>query len=145
MGICFRTGKVLNANVQASGGTDKFQYMIGAGIYDEKGIMVNSGYTRANLISNLTAQLTNKLRLDSRIYLAYIDRTMNKSGDGSSRYEKMSVVPEKMKTYCAASDEIVDEWLSATKGIKDRTDDYRGMASLFLEYKFLMVSVFPLW
>lgn len=133
----FRTGKVLNANVQASGGTDKFQYMIGAGIYDEKGIMVNSGYTRANLISNLTAQLTNKLRLDSRIYLAYIDRTMNKSGDGSSRYEKMSVVPEKMKTYCAASDEIVDEWLSATKGIKDRTDDYRGMASLFLEYKFL--------
>ncbi|MFO3727759.1 SusC/RagA family TonB-linked outer membrane protein [Butyricimonas muris] len=133
----FRTGKVLNANIQASGGSDKFQYMIGAGIYDEKGIMVNSGYTRGNLISNTTAQLTQSLRLDSRIYLAYVDRTMNKSGSGSSRYEKMSVVPEQMKTYEGASDEIVSEWLDATKGIKDRTDDYRAMASLFLEYKFL--------
>ena len=75
----FRTGKVLNANIQASGGSDKFQYMVGIGYYDEKGIMVNSGYSRANLISNLTAQLTKKIKLDTRIYLSYVDRTMNKA------------------------------------------------------------------
>lgn len=43
----FQTGKVVNANIQASGGTDKIQYMIGAGYYTETGIMLNSNYSRA--------------------------------------------------------------------------------------------------
>ena len=102
----FRTGKVLNANIQASGGSDKFQYMVGIGYYDEKGIMVNSGYSRANLISNLTAQLTKKINLDTRIYLSYVDRTMNKAVKNvmdKSRYEKMSVDPKSQPTYIAGT------------------------------------------
>ncbi len=33
----FRTGKILNANIQASGGTERMTYMIGAGYYKENG------------------------------------------------------------------------------------------------------------
>lgn len=136
----FRTGKVLNANIQASGGSDKFQYMVGIGYYDEKGIMVNSGYSRANLISNLTAQLTKKIKLDTRIYLSYVDRTMNKAVKNvmdKSRYEKMSVDPKSQPTYIAGTKELEEEMLQRVHDLRDRTDDYRAMVSVFGRYEIL--------
>ncbi|WP_270544704.1 SusC/RagA family TonB-linked outer membrane protein [Butyricimonas paravirosa] len=132
----FHTGKIVNVNIQASGGSKKFQYMVGAGFYDEKGIMINSAYSRFNLRSNLTAKLTEKLRLDTRIYLSYVDRTMNKSGS-VSRYEGMEIDPQTKKTYEAASKELENEWLASIKEIRDRTDDYRLMASMYFEYNLL--------
>lgn len=132
----FRTGKVLNANIQASGGTEKFQYMVGVGYYDEKGIMINSAYSRANLRSNLTAQLTDKLRMDTRIYLSYVDRTMNRSGNAGG-YDGMEAAPDKQPTYMGGSKELEEEWLKAIREVRDRTDDYRAMASVFLEYEVL--------
>ncbi len=75
--------------MQAVGGTERFRYMVGLGYYDEQGIMINSGYKRANLISNLTAQFTPKLRMDTRVYLSYVDRTMNRSSSsGSSKHTR---------------------------------------------------------
>ena len=131
----FNTGKVLNANIQASGGSQNFQYIVGAGFYDEDGIMINSGYSRFSLRSNLTSYLSKKLRLDTRIYLSYVDRTMSKSGNADSRYEGLDVVPEEQRTYIAANADLEEEWLKVVRGIKDRTDDYRLMASLFAEYE----------
>lgn len=131
----FHTGKVVNGNIQASGGSEKFQYMVGLGYYDEKGIMINSAYSRLNLRSNLSAKLTNKLQMDTRIYLSYVDRTMNKSGGGGTRYEGMEVTPEKQPTYVAGSEALESEWLKNIKEKKDRTDDYRAMASVYLEYE----------
>lgn len=132
----FRTGKVLNANIQASGGTERFRYMVGLGYYDEKGIMINSGYMRVNLLSNLSANFTSKLRMDTRIYLTYVDRTMNKS-NSDSRYEGLSVDPTSQRTILPATRELEDEWMKQVNGVKDRTDDYRIMLSAYLEYKFL--------
>ena len=131
----FNTGKVLNANIQASRGSQNFQYIVGAGFYDEDGIMINSGYSRFSLRSNLTSYLSKKLRLDTRIYLSYVDRTMSKSGNADSRYEGLDVVPEEQRTYIAANADLEEEWLKVVRGIKDRTDDYRLMASLFAEYE----------
>ena len=130
----FRMGKILNANVQASGGSDRFQYMVGLGYYDEKGIMINSGYRRVGLRSNMQAQLTKNLRMDTRIYLSYMDRTMNKGGTTNGRYEGMSVKPDEQYTYVGANDELIDEYLKNIREVKDRTDDYRAMASMFFEY-----------
>lgn len=132
----FRTGKVLNANIQASGGNDRFRYMMGLGYYDEEGIMINSGYTRANMISNLSANFTSKLRLDTRIYLTYVNRTLNKSGS-TSRYEGLSVDPIAQRTILPATDRLEEEWLAKVNGIKDRTDDYRAMVSAYLEYQII--------
>ena len=132
----FRTGRVVNANVQASGGSEKFRYMVGIGYYDEKGIMINSAYKRANLISNLTAQFTKKLRMDTRVSLSYVDRSVNKSGVSSSRgYEGLSVNPIQQRTIFGATDAMMEEWLEKVEGQKDRTDDYRAMVSAFLEYE----------
>ncbi len=136
----FRRSKVVNANVQAVGGTERFRYMVGVGYYDEQGIMINSGYKRANLISNLTAQFTSKLRMDTRVYLSYVDRTMNRSSSSSSskytRYEGLSVNPSRQLTVLPATKELEAEWKKSVMGIKDRTDDYRAMVTAFLEYEF---------
>ena len=67
----YKTGKVLNANLQASGGSERMQYMVGAGYYEETGIAINSSYGRYNLSSNLTAKPTKGLDLNVRLYLAY--------------------------------------------------------------------------
>ena len=137
----FRRSKVVNANVQAVGGTERFRYMVGLGYYDEQGIMINSGYKRANLISNLTAQFTPKLRMDTRVYLSYVDRTMNRSSSSGSskhtRYEGLSVNPSQQLTVLPATKELEAEWKKSVLGIKDRTDDYRAMVTAFLEYEFL--------
>lgn len=130
----FRTGYVANANIQASGGTERFRYMIGLGYYDEKGIAINSGYSRANLLSNFSAQFTENLRLDTRIYLAYMDRSLNR-GVGATGYEGISVDPTTQHTYIGASEELKEEWLQNVNGVKDRTDDYRAMVSAFLGYE----------
>lgn len=129
----FRTGYVANANIQASGGTERFRYMIGLGYYDEKGIMINSGYSRANLLSNFSAQFTQNLRLDTRIYLAYMDRSLNR-GVGSTGYEGITVDPTTQHTYIGASEELEREWLRSMEGVRDRTDDYRAMVTAFLGY-----------
>ena len=50
----FRTGKILNANIQASGGTERMTYMVGAGYYKETGIMPGSDFSRVNLLTNLS-------------------------------------------------------------------------------------------
>ena len=68
MEVCFSQEQGGQCKCQAVGGTERFRYMVGLGYYDEQGIMINSGYKRANLISNLTAQFTPKLRMDTRVF-----------------------------------------------------------------------------
>lgn len=133
----FKTGRVLNANIQASGGTEKLRYIIGLGYYDEEGIMINSGYSRANFIANLSASFAKNLRMDVRAYASYVDRTMNKAGLAKSRYEGISANPSIQSTLLPATKELQDEWLKRIQGQKDRTDDIRGMLSAFLEYEFI--------
>ncbi len=40
----YRTAGVINANLQASGGSENVRYMVGAGYYDEKGIAINTDF-----------------------------------------------------------------------------------------------------
>lgn len=134
----FHTGKIINANISASGGSDRIRYMLGLGYYKEKGIMINSQYSRVNLLSNVTVNLHSKLRMDSRIYLAYIDKTMNGNSSGSRmKFEGLTVNPKTQNTYITATQEVENEWKSKVLGIKDRTDDYRAIVSSLLEYNIL--------
>ncbi|OKZ20607.1 MAG: SusC/RagA family TonB-linked outer membrane protein [Butyricimonas synergistica] len=131
----FRTGKVINGNVQASGGSDRFQYMIGGGFYTEDGIMLNSSYSRVSLNLNLTAQPTEKLRLDARVYGAYMDRSLNvNNGLNHGRFEGMIVSPSGMSTLISNDEELQKQWLEKTNETVVRSDDYRGMGSVFMQY-----------
>ncbi|WP_430812389.1 MULTISPECIES: SusC/RagA family TonB-linked outer membrane protein [unclassified Carboxylicivirga] len=66
-----QSGRVVNANMQASGGGETVLYNIGIGFYDEEGVVVNTGFTRGNLVSNFTVKPTEKLQLILRNNLSY--------------------------------------------------------------------------
>lgn len=78
----FRPARVLNANIQASGGGEKVQYLIGAGLYDEKGIVKGSDFSRFNFITNLTANPVRNLTVDSRVSFSYMGRHRGGNTEG---------------------------------------------------------------
>ena len=125
----FRTGKIINANVQATGGSERFQYMVNAGYYTETGIAVNSSYGRVSLSSNLTAKPTKKLDMDVRIHLSYMDKSRNSSNAlVNNRYEAVTANPGSTSTLLANAPGIEAEWLSKMNSINDKADSYRAVS-----------------
>lgn len=132
----FRTGKVINANIQASGGTDKMQYMIGAGYYNEDGIMLSSDYSRANLMINLSAKPTPIMTAVAQVYMAYTDKSRNlNSGGGGRKVEGMTVDPAAQTTLFPGHGKIEDEFLKKINQTVSRNDSYRLISSLGLEFQ----------
>ena len=134
----YKTGKVLNANLQASGGSERMQYMVGAGYYEETGIAINSSYGRYNLSSNLTAKPTKGLDLNVRLYLAYTNKDRDTRNLMShNRFEVITADPSSTSTLLSNSSEVEAEWLRNANAKKDKSDAYRAMGSVYLQYAFL--------
>ncbi len=134
----YKTGKVLNANLQASGGSERMQYMVGAGYYEETGIAINSSYGRYNLSSNLTAKPTKGLDLNVRLYLAYTNKDRDTRNLMShNRFETITADPGLTSTLLSNSSEVEAEWLRNANAKKDKSDAYRAMGSVYLQYAFL--------
>lgn len=133
----FRTGKVLNANVQASGGTPVIRYMVGLGFYTENGIMVGSDFKRLNFITNLSMQPAKRIHLDTRFNLSYTDKSRNvKSGGGgfmkAKAIETMTADPKSTSTLLPAGGAVEDQILTDLNGIVSRADNYRMMLNAVL-------------
>ena len=133
----YKTGKILNANLQASGGSERMQYMVGAGYYEETGIAINSSYGRYNLSSNLTAKPTKGLDLNVRLYLAYTNKDRDTRNLMShNRFETITADPGLTSTLLSNSSEVEAEWLRNANAKKDKSDAYRAMGSVYLQYAF---------
>lgn len=132
----FRPARVLNANIQASGGTEKVKYLIGAGLYDEKGIAKGSDFSRVNFITNLTVQPVRNLSVDSRFAFSYMGR--HRGGNtGGAQIEYLSVDPRKASSLAPAKGEILDKMLAAVNGTNEKNENYDLRGSLNLEYQFV--------
>ena len=79
----FQTGKVITANVQSLYGTDRFNSSVGAGFYDETGILRNSGFTRFNFMTNLGFKPIERFNIEVHLSLAYARRKRNQ-GESSN-------------------------------------------------------------
>lgn len=133
----YKTGKILNANLQASGGSERMQYMVGAGYYEETGIAINSSYGRYNLSSNLTAKPTKGLDLNVRLYLAYTNKDRDTRNLMShNRFEVITADPSSTSTLLSNSSDVEAEWLRNANAKKDKSDAYRAMGSVYLQYAF---------
>ncbi len=67
----FRTAPVQNHTLSASGGNDKFQYYISGNYFDQRGIVIASGFKRYGVRANLTADLTSKLKVGINLSPTY--------------------------------------------------------------------------
>lgn len=64
--LIYRTGQTQDYALSVSGGTKKFTYMLSGNYFDQQGIIINSGFSRATFRSNLAFELRPGVRLLSR-------------------------------------------------------------------------------
>ncbi len=135
----FRTGKILNANMQASGGSENFKYLVGLGWYNEKGIMLGSDFKRVNFISNMNANLRKNLTLDSRVYMAYTDRSkgVGYTGfGGGTKIEALTVDPMQNSTLLPGKGSSVEtETLKRLNGSVESNLSFNIRGSVALAYE----------
>lgn len=132
----FRPGKVLNANLQTSGGSETVQYLVGGGFYKETGIMPGSDFLRANLLTNLSVQPVKNLTIDSRVYLAYTDRSRG-TGGGGGRIETLTIDPAFTSTLLAPGGAVQEKMLQMLNGQKESNTSYRLRGNLVLAYEII--------
>ena len=85
----FNTGKSQNFQASASGGTDKLQYLLSAGYFDQDGIVVsdNDKYQRLNLRTNINAHISDRFKAGTNLQMTFSkqDRIAS-SGESVIRY-----------------------------------------------------------
>lgn len=133
----FKTGKTLNANVQASGGTERVKYMVGAGWYNEKGINVGSEFSRANLISNLNITPRKNLTLDARLSLSYTDMSMSGGALGGRKIAYMTVSPKGTSTLLPSSGAAYNQMFKNINEVSEKKYDFNIRSSMRLAYQIL--------
>ena len=133
----FRTGKTLNANLQASGGTERVKYMVGAGWYNEKGINAGSDFSRANLISNLNLTPRKNLSLDVRLSLSYSDMSMSAGGLGSKNIASMTVTPTGTSTLLPDSGEAYEQVFKNINEVSEKKYNFNIRSNIRLAYQIL--------
>lgn len=133
----FRTGEILNANIQTSGGTERMTYMVGAGYYKEVGIMPGSDFYRVNLLTNLSFNPVKNLTVDSRFYLAYTDRSRGATTGDAFKYERFTVNPNYTSTLYLQGGAVEEKMLQMLNGQVENNTSYRLRTNLQLRYEIL--------
>lgn len=133
----FRPGKILNANLQTSGGSENMNYLIGAGLYRETGIMPGSDFTRANFITNVSVKPVKNLNVDSRIYVAYTDRSRGAGGGAGGMYESLTVDPAYTSTLLTTGGPAEQKILQLMNGQVESNTSYRFRGNLQLDYEII--------
>lgn len=69
----FELGQTHSIQLSTSGGTDKTNFFLSAGYYGQNGIVVydNDKFTRLNLRSNISSNITERLKVGTNIQLSY--------------------------------------------------------------------------
>jgi TonB-linked SusC/RagA family outer membrane protein len=61
--LIYKTGSTANHQLSFSGGTDKLNFYASGTYFDQDGVVLNSGFNRTSFLSNIDAQITDKLKL----------------------------------------------------------------------------------
>ena len=82
----FTTGRFTDANINFSGGSEKIQYSIAGGMFDQKGTIINSRFRRYSFRSNIDLKVNDKIKIGTNLYFA---RTLNNRlrNDGGPNFQ----------------------------------------------------------
>jgi len=64
----YRAGNTQNHQLSIAGGSDKVNFYASGNFFNQKGIVVNSGFERATFLTNLDAQVSDKLKLGVNLF-----------------------------------------------------------------------------
>lgn len=144
MDYFFTSARTIDANIQASGGTEHTAFNVAGGYYDETGVMRNTGFKRIKFLSNLYFEVNPKLKINARTYLAYTDRSRSSRGDDGNNFitgSEIERIPDAILNYStllpgegtAAFDALTAQY---NKTI-ERNESYRVRASSDISYEFV--------
>ena len=139
----FETGKVTNANIQTYGGSERMNYGIGLGYYDESGVLKGTGFNRIDLTTNLNVTPVNRLNVDLRFYLSLTNRKRSSENqmEGFQTSSNVDVIPGdpfELTTLLPGKGSVVwDEVLKSLQGVKEKNRSVRGRANIKIGYDVL--------
>lgn len=130
----FRVGQATQADLSASGGNDNIRYMIAAGIYNEKGIMLNSKFLRANVLTNLDFKLSPRINAFTRINLAYTDQDAGSMG----KVQGLTVDPKSESTLLPGQGSVAEQKaLEKLRGSDAIHNQYNVRLNIGFDYSIL--------
>ena len=162
----FTTGHSQNLQVNASGGSDKVQFLLSAAAYKQNGIVVydNDQYQRLNLRANINANITERLRIGTNLQLSYaIQDKLSSSGDAPGLIRHALIRPPVISVYKDPSDPtynpddpftdlpfFANPWdnnsnhfeftlnpVAAAYYTNDKRSNYKTFGNVYAEYGFL--------
>jgi TonB-linked SusC/RagA family outer membrane protein len=79
----FRVAPIQSHELSVSGGTDKTQYLVGLSYFDQEGIILNTGYSRFGVRSNVNSKVKDWLQVGLNVNASSSARSkVSSSGDG---------------------------------------------------------------
>ena len=133
----FDPGKVTNANIQAYGGSERIDYSVGLGFYDETGILKGTGFKRINLMGNFNMIPVKRLSLDFRTNLSFTDRSRGVKNSGLAGGNEIETIPGdplKLSSLLPGNNNVVRKTLDGLKGKEEKNTSYRLRSSFGLNY-----------
>ncbi len=148
----YQSGNTQNHQLSVSGGSDKMNFYISGNYFDQKGIVVNSGFERATFLSNVDVQVSDKFKLGLNLFGSRGNKDgVTTQSDGSVTVGNddvislaMRMAPDKairnedgsFTTNDAIGDELDNPYAVATERVdKTTTDNFR--ANVYASYDLL--------
>ncbi|HEV7347811.1 TonB-dependent receptor [Telluribacter sp.] len=79
----FRTGGIQNHQLSISGGSDAVNYYLSGALYDQTGIILNSGFKRFSITSNVEVKASNRLRIGLNLFAQRNEKEQAFTQEGS--------------------------------------------------------------
>lgn len=98
----FVLGKTQNAQVSASGGSDKVQYLLSGGYYDQNGIVIynNDQYQRLSFRTNINANVTDRFTVGTNLQISNtLQDKISSSGDAPGVIRHAFIRPPVISVY----------------------------------------------
>lgn len=147
--LLYQTGNTQNHQFSFSGGTDKANFYASANYFKQKGVIINSDFEKITFLSNIDAQVTDKLKLGFNLYgnrgvkdgvpTQSTGETANGGGDDviSLMFRFMPDLGVKdangLNTISSVGDNIDNPFAVATESVNNtKTDSYR--ANVYANY-----------
>jgi len=127
----FQVGRVTSGDFYASGGNDNVRYLVSTGLYDERGIQINSGFKRLSFLSNLDLRLTPKVNAFTRLNLAY-NKQQAISG---TNIQGLDVDPKETPTVYPGRGSIAEQLtLQKIRDVRARNGMFNARLSVGIDY-----------
>lgn len=150
--LLYKSGSTQNHQISFSGGSDKMNFYASATYFDQLGVVLNSKFDRISFLSNIEAQVTEKLKLGFNLFgsrgaqdgvpTQSTGQTANGGGDDviSLMFRFSPDLPIQdangVNTINSVGDNVDNPFAIATEAVNEtKTDNYR--ANLYANYDIL--------